>query len=729
MDGRDEAARWINLALKLLVNRDLVGTKTFAIRAKEADPTMGYAEEILAVVDTLMAGQQQINGRYDWYGILQVGRMSRDSEMIAEQYRRLAMLLNPQRNGLPFAEEAFGLVTEAWSVLSNPLRKSLYDNELSWLDSSGPGIRVQQHQFLPMQSHPQPAPQQQPQQYQQPQNVASTVRAQPQVVTPVRVQPQVVTPLRAQAQLRQQQHQHASVQQQPQTQVKYHPQFQPPPQPQVQFQPPPKPQVQFQPPPQPQVQFQSPPQPKVQSQPPPQPKVQSQPPPQPQVQFQPPPPPQPQVQSQPLRPPSPPAQNQTRPQQQPQQQQQHGQQQQPQQRQQEPIPEQVDPPMWKTPVRTREELEEEVEVEVEVEVEEEITDPLEADEAEVSTFWTACPYCYHLFEYLKEYEDCTLRCQIKNCRRAFHGTAIAPPPEPKSSKEVSFCSWGFFPIGASPVYLNSGKNGSGKHSWLPFSPMFACPIEPSKGVAPVAPNGRKSAQAKPKAVILDDEAPVHPNGRKSAQAKPKAVILDDDDYVMMELSDPSDDSDTDWGSNSTKRKKRGRPPKGKSPASKSAKRGVVEKSKSGITNNGNTQDGFANDGIGDASAAKVVSNMSGSNGNGTLSKKATTEKNPEDLGKLDLNVEFNNEVEETISTKNSTNLAETSNGAGAPTGAGISTGAGTSTNAGTSTGAGTSNGEEENIEAEGIGFFEGLDEFLNSLPILSAVGDDKAKAA
>ncbi|CAM8900541.1 unnamed protein product [Rhodiola kirilowii] len=54
MDGRDEAARWINLALKLLVNQDLVGINTFAIRAKEADLMMGYAEEILAVVDTLM---------------------------------------------------------------------------------------------------------------------------------------------------------------------------------------------------------------------------------------------------------------------------------------------------------------------------------------------------------------------------------------------------------------------------------------------------------------------------------------------------------------------------------------------------------------------------------------------------------------------------------------------------------------------------------------------------
>lgn len=51
-----------------------------------------------------------------------------------------------------------------------------------------------------------------------------------------------------------------------------------------------------------------------------------------------------------------------------------------------------------------------------------------------------------------------------------------------------------------------------------------------------------------------------------------------------------------------------------------------------------------------------------------------------ELGKLDLNVEFSNEAEEPVR--------------------GVNAG----------------NGEEDNIE--GIGFFEGLDEFLSSLPIL-----------
>ena len=66
-----------------------------------------------------------------------------------------------------------------------------------------------------------------------------------------------------------------------------------------------------------------------------------------------------------------------------------------------------------------------------------------------------------------------------------------------------------------------------------------------------------------------------------------------------------------------------------------------------------------------------------------------------DFGKLDLNVEFNNEVAEPAPRVVQGN--------------------------------GTGRGEEDIIE--GSGFFEGLDEFLSTLPILNVVGDDKVKAA
>ncbi|XP_047979329.1 uncharacterized protein LOC125221247 [Salvia hispanica] len=63
--------------------------------------------------------------------------------------------------------------------------------------------------------------------------------------------------------------------------------------------------------------------------------------------------------------------------------------------------------------------------------------------------------------------------------------------------------------------------------------------------------------------------------------------------------------------------------------------------------------------------------------------------------KLDLNVEFSNEAEDPAPRAKQGN--------------------------------GRSRGEDDNIER--IGFFEGLDEFLSSLPILNVVGDDKAVKA
>ncbi|KAL6514650.1 hypothetical protein OROGR_020229 [Orobanche gracilis] len=147
---RAEALRWLTISEKLLSARDLMGSKSFASRARDSDPTLSPADQILAVADTLLAGDRRIgNNQHDLYAILRVApQQSRDSELIANQYRNLALILNPQRNKFPFAEQAFRLVVDAWTVLSNPSRKSLYDKELAFY-------------LQPQQQHP-PQQQQQP---------------------------------------------------------------------------------------------------------------------------------------------------------------------------------------------------------------------------------------------------------------------------------------------------------------------------------------------------------------------------------------------------------------------------------------------------------------------------------------------------------------------------------------------------------------------------------------
>ncbi|KAK7252288.1 hypothetical protein RIF29_36127 [Crotalaria pallida] len=162
MDGggsRAEAERWLYTANKLLSARDLHGARSFAIRARESDPTFDASELLLTVIDTVLAGETRINDHHrDWYGILQILRYTTNIDHIAAQYRRLALLLDPHRNPFAFSGHAFSLVHDAWSVLSNPVKKAMYDNDLRLLTSQPP---PPQQQPPPPQPQPQPQPPQQ----------------------------------------------------------------------------------------------------------------------------------------------------------------------------------------------------------------------------------------------------------------------------------------------------------------------------------------------------------------------------------------------------------------------------------------------------------------------------------------------------------------------------------------------------------------------------------------
>nr|GMD35652.1 DnaJ -like protein subfamily B member 5 [Ipomoea batatas] len=99
--SRAEAERLLGIAEKLLRNKDYSGCKDFALLAQETEPLLESSDQILAVAE------------------------------IKKQYRRFALLLHPDKNKYMFADAAFGLVADAWAVLSDPTKKSLYDNEMS----------------------------------------------------------------------------------------------------------------------------------------------------------------------------------------------------------------------------------------------------------------------------------------------------------------------------------------------------------------------------------------------------------------------------------------------------------------------------------------------------------------------------------------------------------------------------------------------------------------------
>lgn len=129
--NRAEAERLLGIAEKLLHNRDFTGSKDFAILAQETEPLLDGSDQILAVADVLLASEKRINNHNDWYSILQIERRSEDPDLIKKQYRKLALLLHPDKNKFPYADQAFKLVADSWAVLSDHSKKSLYDDELN----------------------------------------------------------------------------------------------------------------------------------------------------------------------------------------------------------------------------------------------------------------------------------------------------------------------------------------------------------------------------------------------------------------------------------------------------------------------------------------------------------------------------------------------------------------------------------------------------------------------
>ncbi|XP_028785423.1 uncharacterized protein LOC114741341 isoform X2 [Neltuma alba] len=490
--SRAEAERWLYTANKLLSARDLHGARSFAVRARESDPTFDASELLLAVIDTLLAGETQINGLHDWYSILQILPYTHNIEYIASQYRRLALLLDPHRNPFAFSSHAFTLVHDAWSVLSNPAKKAMYDNELRLVTAPPPAA---------------PPPQTVP---------VATVHAPDPVPTPN------PTPMPNPPFVQRQQ-------QQQRTPAKRGPK------------------------------------PKERA----------------------------------------------------------------------GAGEQRPSPNIATTGTTSQAR---------------TSDPVESETG--SSFWTACPYCYVMYEYPTLYEDCTLRCQ--SCRRGFHAVKVRTPPV--AGKDSYYCCWGFFPLGFSGDFKDiSGTNSK----WNPFSAMFACPLRGGGG-------GRGSQKGP--WVYHDDEAAA----------------------AFIEFSEPSDDDsdDADWGERDERARKRA---KNKARSSGNASGGDARRAFSERTRRGSQS------GSGHANLENGVIGDGGSGAPNTvraeLSKKAANSsrrRGAGNLGKLDLNVEFSNEVEEPAPAVRDGNVAGNA---------------------------------EENIE--GNAFFEGLDEFLNSLPILNVVADDK----
>ncbi|KAJ8636503.1 hypothetical protein MRB53_010770 [Persea americana] len=124
-----EATRAKRIAEKRMQSKDFLGARKLLLKAQLLYPGLENVSQMLTICEVHASFQLNVAGsQMDWYGILQLPNTA-DESAIEEQYHKLAFLLNPGKNRFPGAEAAFSLVKEAYGVLSEPAKRSLYDGK------------------------------------------------------------------------------------------------------------------------------------------------------------------------------------------------------------------------------------------------------------------------------------------------------------------------------------------------------------------------------------------------------------------------------------------------------------------------------------------------------------------------------------------------------------------------------------------------------------------------
>lgn len=126
--NRDEAARAKQIAENKFLSKDFSGAKKFAIKAHNLYPELDGIAHMLATLNVYVSADNKINGEPDWYGILGVSPHA-DEDTLRKQYRKLALLLHPDKNKAKGADGAFNLILQAWSLLSDKAKRSVYDQK------------------------------------------------------------------------------------------------------------------------------------------------------------------------------------------------------------------------------------------------------------------------------------------------------------------------------------------------------------------------------------------------------------------------------------------------------------------------------------------------------------------------------------------------------------------------------------------------------------------------
>ncbi|KAF6161492.1 hypothetical protein GIB67_009371 [Kingdonia uniflora] len=124
--NKDEGIRAKGKSEEKMVAKDYDGAKRFALKAQVMNPELDGIPQLLATIDVYLSAEKKVGGESDWYEILGVSSVA-DENTIKKQYRKMALMLHPDKNKTRDAEGAFKLLSQAWTLLSDKHRKLAYD--------------------------------------------------------------------------------------------------------------------------------------------------------------------------------------------------------------------------------------------------------------------------------------------------------------------------------------------------------------------------------------------------------------------------------------------------------------------------------------------------------------------------------------------------------------------------------------------------------------------------
>ncbi|PWA90208.1 DnaJ domain-containing protein [Artemisia annua] len=124
--NREEAIKAKTIAEKKFADKDFAGAKKFTLKAQALYPELNGISQMLITLDVYISYEKKVNGESDWYGILDANPFD-DDETIRKQYRKLALMLHPDKNKSVGADDAFKILSEAWTLLSDKVKRFAYD--------------------------------------------------------------------------------------------------------------------------------------------------------------------------------------------------------------------------------------------------------------------------------------------------------------------------------------------------------------------------------------------------------------------------------------------------------------------------------------------------------------------------------------------------------------------------------------------------------------------------